>query len=115
MQKATGQYRNKNQDSFTVSDTSDDDVYDLKKGVVLYVIRQSLLESGKETFELVNRSLFEKYHCEISDCFEKPEYLREVFKYVYDGSYKPVVESIKRSLEKFTQDITIREFLEKLS
>ena len=107
--------QDKNKEIFALCTASDNDIYKLKKDVVLYVIRQSLLASGKETFELVNRSLFEKYHCEISDCFEKPEYLHVVLKYVYDDSYKAVVESIKQSLEKFTHDSTINEFLEKIS
>lgn len=115
MQKSARQYRNKNRDTFTASDISDDYVYDLKKGVVLYVIRQSLLESGKERFESVHRSLFEKYRCELSDCFEKPEYLVDVLKYVYDDSYTAIVETMKRGLNKFAQEGTIKEFLEKIS
>ena len=115
MQKVSNLNQNKNLDIFASSDASDNDVYQLKKSVVLFVLRQSLLESGHETFETVNRSLFEKYRCEISDCFEKPEYLLDVLKYVYDGSYIIVVESIKRGLDKFVQEHAIKEFLEKIS
>jgi len=82
--------------------------YALKKDVVIFVIKRSILESGTEAFELFNRSLLEKYRCEISDCFEKPEYLVDVLKYVYDGSYIIVVESIKRSLDKFVEEKTIK-------
>jgi len=114
MQKVTNLNQNKNYD-ITSSGAPDNDVYQLKKGVVLFVLRQSLLESGSEAFEKVNRSLFEKYHCEMSDCFEKPEYLVDVLKYVYDGSYTAVVESMKRSLDKFAQEGAIKEFLEKIS
>jgi len=114
MQKAASLNQNKNR-NFIPSDESLRKGYDLKKDVVLFVVRQSLLASGKEAFEMINRSLFEKYHCELLDCFEKPEYLLDVLKYVYDGSYASVVESIKRSLDKFAQDGTIKQFLEKLS
>ena len=115
MQKVTSLNLNKNQDVFTAPDVSDNDVYDLKTGVVLYVIRQSLLESGREAFELVNRSLFEKYRCELSDCFEKPEYLRDVLNYVFNGSHAKVIESMKRNLDKFAHEGSIKEFLEKIS
>lgn len=114
MQKVTSLNQSKNQAIFATSEESDNDVYHLKKTVVLFVLRQSLLESGREAFEMVNRSLFEKYRCEISDCFEKPEYLVDVLKYVYDGSYATVVESMKRSLDKFAQEGSIKEFLEKI-
>lgn len=89
--------------------------YQLQKDVVLYVLKQSILEYGTDAFDLVNRSLFEKYHCEISDCFEKPEYLVDVFRYVYDGSYTAIVESIKLALHKFAEERSIKEFLKKLS
>src|SRR5574338_689242 len=94
---------------------SDIQGYQLKKEVTLFVVRRSLLESGLEGFEMVTRSLFEKYHCEISDCFENPEYLVDVLKYVYDGSYTLVVDSIKQSLDRFSQEDTIKSFLDKIS
>jgi len=115
MQKVINPNQSKNQDMFTSPDEFKNDVYHLRKTVVLFVLRQSILETGREAFEMVTRSLFEKYQCEISDCFEKPEYLVDVLKYVYDGSYTAVVESMKRSLDKFAQEGTIKEFLEKIS
>ena len=115
MQKAIGLAQNKNQTIFISTDASGDDVYHLKKSVVLFVLRQSLLESGREAFDMVIRSLYEKYRCEISDCFEKPEYLVDVLRYVYDGSYETIVESMKQSLDKFAQEGAIKEFLEKIS
>lgn len=114
MQKTASLNQNKNR-NLIPSDESLSKGYDLKKDVVLFVVRQSLLASGKEAFEMINRSLLEKYRCELLDCFEKPEYLLDVLKYVYDGSYASVVESIKRSLDKFAQDGTIKQFLEKLN
>ena len=115
MQKVSNLNQNKNQDIFVLSDASDNDVYQLKKSVVLFVLRQSLLESGSEAFELVNRSLFEKYRYGISDCFENPGYLVNVLRYVYEGSYSEVIESIKKSLDKFSQESTIKEFLEEFA
>jgi len=114
MQKVTNLNQNKNYD-ITSSSAPDNDLYQLKKDIVLFVLRQSLLESGSEAFEKVNRSLFEKYHCEMSDCFEKPEYLVDVLKYVYDGSYTTIVESMMQSLDKFAKEGAIKEFLEKIN
>lgn len=116
MQKETSlnQSHHKRQKNSTSSDKLDSDVYQLKKAVVLFVLKQSILESGMVAFEMVNRSLFEKYRCDISDCFEKPEHLSDVLKYVFDGSYGAIVESIKKNLNKFSQENGIKEFLEKI-
>jgi len=104
----------KHQKACTSHTVPNDGAYELKKDIVLYVLKQSLLESGEVIFEMVNRSLLEKYRCEISDCFEKPEYLSDVLKYVYDGSYHKVVESIKKNLNKFSHENGIKEFVEVL-
>jgi hypothetical protein len=108
------QSQHKRQKNFTSFDRLDSSGYQLKKSVVLFVLRQSILESGTAAFEMVNRSLFEKYRCEISNCFEKPEYLSDVLRYVFDGSYVAIIESIKKNLDKFSQENGIKEFLEKI-
>ena len=97
--------------SYTVFNS---EAIELKKDIVLYILKQSILESGEATFELVNRCLFEKYHCEISDCFEKPKYLSDVLRYVYDDVHTKVFESIKKNLDKFSQENGIKEFVELL-
>ena len=116
MQRGTIQDKipQKRQNEFTSHTASKSDSYELKKTIVFYVLKNSLLESGEEIFEMVNRSLLEKYRCEISDCFEKPQYLSDVLKYVYDGSYPIVVESIKKNLSKFAHENGIKEFLKVL-
>ena len=103
----------KNQDTFTLHGTCEEG--QLKKDIVIFVLKQSLLETGKKTFDMVERSLYEKYRCELSDCFENPEYISDVLKYVYDGSYAKVVESIAQKLSGFEQETGIKEFLEKIS
>jgi len=89
--------------------------YKLKKEIVLSVLKQSLLEKGIEEYEMVDRSLYEKYRCELSDCFENPGYLSDVLKYVYECAYTGFVKSIEAKLGVFTQEVEIKEFLEKLT
>ena len=104
----------KPQERVTSSAKLDSYGYQLKKEIVLFVVKQTILESGSSFFEIVNRSLFEKYRCEISDCFEKPEYLSDVLRYVFDGSYHTVIESITKNLDRFAQESGIKEFLDKI-
>jgi hypothetical protein len=85
--------------------------YKLKKDVVLYVLNRTLLESGTEAYDMVTRSLYEKYRCNISECFDKPEYLVDVLRYVFDGSYHTVRESLMKKLEIFAKENGIKEFV----
>jgi hypothetical protein len=88
--------------------------YKLKKDIVQFVVKQIILESGPSVFDLVNRSLYEKYRCEISDCFENPGYLVDVLRYVYDGSYHTVAKSIANNLDRFSHESGIKEFLDEI-
>ena len=93
----------KSDDRFASSKKLNSQGYQLKKGVVVYVLNKTLLGSGVEAYDMVNLSLYEKYHCYISDCFEKPEYLVDVLRFVFDGSYHTVTESLAKNLERFTE------------
>ena len=88
--------------------------YQLKKDIVTFVVKQTILKSGSSVFDLVNRSIFEKYRCDITDCFENPEYLCDVLRYVFEDSYHAVVESVVKNLERFSQESGIKEFLDKI-
>ena len=102
----------KSYDRFVSSKKLNSQGYQLKKEVVVYVLNKTLLGSGMEVYDMVNRSLYEKYRCDISDCFEKPEYLADVLRFVFDGSYHIVAESLAKNLERFTEEAGIKEFLE---
>lgn len=114
MQKAANLNQNPKQNTIPSSGESDSNGYELQKEVILFVVRRSLLEFGIEAFEMFNRSLIEKYRCDISDCIERPNYLLDVLKYVYDSSGMKIIESINERLRDFAEDKKIHEFLEKL-
>ena len=85
--------------------------YKLKKDIVLYVLNTTLLESGTKIHDMINRSLYEKYRCNVSECFERPEYLIDVLRYVFNGSYHDVVKSLVKNLDIFAKEEGIKEFL----
>ena len=91
--------------------TSDKD----KGAIVVLAIEKALLEFGPAALEEVTNRLFDYYHCEVSDCFEKPEYLKKVLKDLYGNSYIAILESIKKYLEKFDHQIRIQAFLKAIS
>ena len=88
--------------------------YKLKKDIVLYVLNMTLLESGTKIHDMINRSLYEKYHSNISECFENPEYLCDVLRFVFDDTYDTILESIVENLERFSQESGIKEFLDNI-
>ena len=75
----------------------------------------TLLEIGKETYNKVIRDLYKKHHCYLFDCYERPEYLREILKELYGNTHDVVVEKIKKQLREFSYQKPIERFLEVIS
>lgn len=85
-----------------------------KKVFVDIAIQKALLESGSVTLERVNNRLFEIYRSDLSDCYDNPEYLREVLKDVFGDSHTRVVDAIKIRLQSISHHKQIEVFLLKL-
>lgn len=86
-----------------------------EKAIVAFAIEKALLEFGAPALEEVTNMLLEHYHCEISDCFEKPQYLNKVLKDIFGNSYIIIVKSIKKNLEEFAYEKPIENFLNEIS
>ena len=89
--------------------TYDNDL--IKKALVSLVIETTLLEIGKETYDAVVHTLYEKYHCYLPDCYEHPEYLKEILKELYGNAHHVVVEKIKKQLGEFSYSESIANFV----
>jgi hypothetical protein len=66
-------------------------------------------------YDKVIDDLYKKYHCYLSDCYEHPEYLREILKELYGNTHDIVVEKIKKQLGEFSYQKTIERFLKIIS
>ena len=88
---------------------------DNSKVLVSFAIEKALLEFGIAALGEVTNRLFDYYHCEISNCFEKPEYLKKVLKDLYGNSYTVILESIKKYLETFNHKESMQAFLKTIS
>ena len=84
---------------------------DTMKALTAIVIGKTLLEIGEPVYDKVAHRLYEKYHCYIPDCFEKPEYLKEVLKELYGASHKVIVYSIEEQLSEFVYKKKMETFL----
>ena len=81
------------------------------KALTTIIIGKALLEIGTPVYDKVASRLLEKYHCYIPDCFEKPEYLREVLKELYGASHKVITYAIEKQLSEFVYKKNTETFL----
>ena len=87
----------------------------IKKALVTLAIEQTLLEFGMPALEKVSNKLFEDYHCYLSDCYHKPEYLNKVLRDLFGNSHTVIVQSIRKRLEQVASQDPIKNFLAKIS
>lgn len=80
------------------------------KSIVVSAIEEALNELSNTTFETVVGGLYQKYRCLLTDCYEKPEYLKEVLKELYGNDHIAILESIKKHLEKDLSNKTVFEY-----
>lgn len=84
------------------------------KAIVVLAIEHTLLKIGKKTLEKVQEEMHQKYKCNISDCYEHPEYLSKVLKDLFGDSYNEVVRDVNKYLDEFAYQKPIAEFLVKI-
>ena len=69
--------------------------------------------SGPQYFSVLAR-LERDYECKIADCFEHPEYLKNVLKNVYGDSYGDILDDLKSDLGEITSEPEVKDFLNAL-
>ena len=82
-----------------------------KKVFVDIAVQKALLESGSVTLERVSNKLFEIYRSNLSDCYNNPEYLREVLKDVLGEDHTRIVDAIRAQLQSVSHHKQIEVFL----
>ena len=84
---------------------------DTMKALTAMAIEKTLLDMGKPVYEKVANTIQEKYYCYIPDCYEHPEYLKDVLKDLYGNAYTEIVSSIEEQLSEFAYKKKIDAFL----
>ena len=84
---------------------------DIMKALTALAIEKTLLDIGKPVYEKVANSIYKKYKSYIPDCYEHPEYLKEVLKDLYGNSYNVIVSSIEEQLSEFAYKKKMETFL----
>ena len=87
---------------------------DIFKSVVTVSVEKALLEIGKFELDSVVYRLKENYNCEIADCLEHPEYLKQILCELFGNSHEVILNSIQTSFHKTRMEVPLENFLEVL-
>jgi len=88
---------------------------DVRKGLVLIAVEETLMEIGRKDYERVVTRLKTKYNCYIPDCYLHPEYLEDILEGLYGEYSGQVINQILEKLEKVSNQLLEDEFLTRLS
>ncbi|HEX5458000.1 MAG TPA: hypothetical protein VFX64_06400 [Candidatus Nitrosotalea sp.] len=83
----------------------------MHKDLVTVTIEKALFEIGTPAYEAVVLALQDAYHCTIPDCYEHPEYLKNVLEQYFGAASSAVIQSINENLDKSAKNSTIDHFL----
>ncbi len=88
---------------------------EVQKALTSLAIERTLLDFGKPVYEKVTNMLYKNYHCYIPDCYDHPEYLRDILGKIYGNAHHAIVESIHKQLDEFSYKKPVERFLEVIS
>ena len=84
----------------------------IRKALVILAIEKTLLDFNRPTYDLVIRRLEEKYHCGISDCYERPDYLQQILRELFGNVSDTIMKNIGKYLEEFSDQNRIKKFID---
>lgn len=87
----------------------------MKKTMVTLVLKNTLLELGINEYDKVVSLLQKDYSCTLEDCFENPEYLRNILKDLFGDSYPDILNSLSENMKEISNQESVKEFLQVLS
>lgn len=82
----------------------------MHKDLVTVTIEKALFEIGPPVYDAIVLALKDTYHCTMPDCYEHPEYLKNILEQ-YGSASNAVVNSINDSLRNTAKNTTIEKFL----
>lgn len=85
---------------------------DVRQALVMLAIEKTMLEFNTQTYHLVIRRLDEKYHCGISDCYERPDYLQQILRELFGDVSDTIMKNIGKYLEEFSDQKQIKKFID---
>jgi len=85
--------------------------HEIFKSVMTASVEKALLEMGILELDLVKSKLKENYNCEISDCLEHPEYIKQILCDLFGNSHQIILDLISESFHKTNMEKPLENFL----
>ena len=92
-----------------------DSLDQMKRTMVTLAIKNTFLELGLEEYDKIVLMLQKDYSCSLEDCYDNPEYLKQVLKDLLGDSYNNVINSLKENIKNISSNKTTLNFLDALS
>lgn len=86
-----------------------------KKALISVTVESMLKIGGIPLLDEINSRLFKKFNSSIEECYDHPEYLKDVLGDVFGTGHHVIIKSIVEKLIAFNYDANILQFVEKVS
>ena len=87
----------------------------MKKTMVTLALKNTLLELGIQEYDKVVSLLQKDYSCTLEDCYENPEYLRNILKDLFGDSYPDILSSLSENMKNILSQPSVKDFLQVLN
>ena len=94
---------------------SGDSLDEMKKTMVTLAIKNTFLELGLEEFDKIILMLQKDFNSTLEDCYDHPEYLKQVLQDLLGDSYTDVLNSLKENIRNVSSHKSTDNFLDALS
>ncbi len=87
----------------------------MKKTMVTLALKNTLLELGVQEYDKVMSLLQKDYNSTLEDCYENPEFLKQILKDLFGDSYEDILSSLNENMKDISTQKDIKDFLQVLS
>lgn len=87
----------------------------MKKTMITLALKNTLLELGIQEYDKIVSLLQKEYTCTLEDCYENPEYLRNILKDLFGDSYPDILNSLSENMKSIISQQSVKDFLQVLS
>ena len=94
---------------------SKDELENMQKTLVTLAVKNTLLELGMEELDKVMTLLQKDFNATLDDCYENPEYLKQVLEDLYGDSYQDILNSLKANMKEISMKSFSTDFMQTLN
>ncbi len=92
-----------------------DELEKMQKTLITLAVKNTLLELGMEELDKVMTLLQKDFNATLDDCYENPEYLKQVLEDLYGDSYQNILNSLKANMKEISMKSFSTDFMQTLN